>query len=179
MPRRTQADPVARAFGAAVRSAREARGETLEDVAARVPRLDPRYLGEIELGWHAPTRRVSNPSRMPATEHVPCQQRVLGIDLGGAASATTGFAMLSGTAHPTLEGAGLQPKSKSPVDSEEALVAVVDECEPTLLALDAPLTLPPCLTCPSYGRGPGMDCELASAREMWSQGRNPSRSTPL
>jgi hypothetical protein len=24
-------------------------------VAGRVSRLDPRYLGEIELGWHAPT----------------------------------------------------------------------------------------------------------------------------
>ncbi len=45
----------AEAFGAAVRRAREDRGETLEDVAGRVPRLDPRYLGEIELGWHAPT----------------------------------------------------------------------------------------------------------------------------
>jgi transcriptional regulator with XRE-family HTH domain len=42
-------------FGASLRAAREARGETLEDVAGRVPRLDPRYLGEIELGWHAPT----------------------------------------------------------------------------------------------------------------------------
>ncbi len=55
VPRRSQADPVARAFGAAVREAREARGETLEEVAGRIPRLDPRYLGEIELGWHAPT----------------------------------------------------------------------------------------------------------------------------
>ena len=38
-----------------MRRAREDRGETLEDVAGRVPRLDPRYLGEVELGWHAPT----------------------------------------------------------------------------------------------------------------------------
>ncbi len=38
-----------------MRRARENRGETLEDVAGRIPRLDPRYLGEIELGWHAPT----------------------------------------------------------------------------------------------------------------------------
>ena len=63
MPRRTVADPVAQAFGDAVRKAREARDETLEDVAARVPSdgrgtrttMDPRYLGEIELGWHAPS----------------------------------------------------------------------------------------------------------------------------
>ncbi len=39
----------------AVRRTREQREETLEDVAGRIPRMDPRYLGEIELGWHAPT----------------------------------------------------------------------------------------------------------------------------
>lgn len=63
MPRRSAADPVAQAFGDAVRNAREARGETLEDVAGRIPAdgkgkrttMDPRYLGEIELGWHAPS----------------------------------------------------------------------------------------------------------------------------
>lgn len=53
MPRRTEADPVAVAFGAAVRRERQRRGETLEDVTRRIPRMDPRYLGEIELGWHA------------------------------------------------------------------------------------------------------------------------------
>jgi transcriptional regulator with XRE-family HTH domain len=41
------------AFGAALREAREARNESLEEVAGRVPRLDARYLGEIELGYHA------------------------------------------------------------------------------------------------------------------------------
>ena len=55
MPRRAHADPVAQAFGAAIRRRRERRGETLEDVTDRIPRMDPRYLGEIELGWHAPT----------------------------------------------------------------------------------------------------------------------------
>jgi len=63
MPRRTVADPVAQAFGEAVRKARNARDETLEDVAARIQSdnrdkrttMDPRYLGEIELGWHAPS----------------------------------------------------------------------------------------------------------------------------
>jgi len=63
VPRRTVADPVAQAFGDAVREARAARSETLEDVAARIPSdgrgkrttMDPRYLGEIELGWHAPS----------------------------------------------------------------------------------------------------------------------------
>lgn len=43
------------AFGSAVREARERRDETLEDVAGRIGKLDPRYLGEVELGFHAPT----------------------------------------------------------------------------------------------------------------------------
>ncbi|WP_320671047.1 helix-turn-helix domain-containing protein [Patulibacter defluvii] len=64
MPRRPVApDPIAAAFGRAIRHARTARGETLEDVAGRIPTtgrngrgtMDPRYLGEIEAGWHAPS----------------------------------------------------------------------------------------------------------------------------
>ena len=58
MPRRTKPEdrhPVAIAFGAAIRKTRERRKETLEDVAGRVDRLDPRYLGEVELGFHVPT----------------------------------------------------------------------------------------------------------------------------
>lgn len=64
MPRRATApDPVALAFGRALLAARESRGETLETVAGRIRiagrngpgTMDPRYLGEIEAGWHAPT----------------------------------------------------------------------------------------------------------------------------
>jgi transcriptional regulator with XRE-family HTH domain len=55
LPRRTKADPVAQAFGAAVRRTRHERSETLEDVARRLERIDAKYLGEIERGWHAPT----------------------------------------------------------------------------------------------------------------------------
>ena len=55
MPRRTKADPTARLFGRAIREAREAREETLELVAHRIPTMDAKYLGEIERGWHAPT----------------------------------------------------------------------------------------------------------------------------
>lgn len=55
MPRRTAADPIAQKLGAAVREAREQRGETLEQVAHRIDRMDAKYLGEIERGWHAPT----------------------------------------------------------------------------------------------------------------------------
>jgi transcriptional regulator with XRE-family HTH domain len=72
VPRRTGTDPVAQAFGSAVREKREARGETLEDVAGRIPRLDPRYLGEIELGWHAPTigtaKRIADALEVPLAE---------------------------------------------------------------------------------------------------------------
>jgi ribosome-binding protein aMBF1 (putative translation factor) len=55
VPRRTVADPVARQFGAAVREARKQRGKTLEQVSHRIARMDAKYLGEIERGWHAPS----------------------------------------------------------------------------------------------------------------------------
>jgi transcriptional regulator with XRE-family HTH domain len=55
VPRRTAADPTAKAFGQALRRIRTQRGETLEEVAARIERLDPKYLGELERGWHAPS----------------------------------------------------------------------------------------------------------------------------
>ncbi len=74
MPRRTAADPTAQHFGMAVRRAREQRGETLEDVAGRIPRMDPRYLGEIELGWHAPTivtaKRIADALQMTLSDLV-------------------------------------------------------------------------------------------------------------
>lgn len=54
----------------------EAREETLEDVAARVSRLDPRYLGEIELGWHAPT--IVTCKRIAAALDVPLSELVRG-----------------------------------------------------------------------------------------------------
>jgi ribosome-binding protein aMBF1 (putative translation factor) len=55
VPRRSTADPVARQFGVKVREARTQRDETLEQVAHRIARMDAKYLGEIERGWHAPT----------------------------------------------------------------------------------------------------------------------------
>lgn len=55
VPRRSAADPVAREFGKAVRATRKEHGETLEQVAHRIPRMDAKYLGEIERGWHAPS----------------------------------------------------------------------------------------------------------------------------
>lgn len=74
MPRRTEADPVAQAFGAAVRRERQRRGETLEDVTGRIPRMDARYLGEIELGWHATTivtaKKIADALEVPVAELV-------------------------------------------------------------------------------------------------------------
>lgn len=55
MPRRAPADPVVRQLGATIRRVRENRGETLDQVAHRIERMDAKYLGEIERGWHAPT----------------------------------------------------------------------------------------------------------------------------
>jgi transcriptional regulator with XRE-family HTH domain len=55
VPRRSRSDPVAQRFGLAVRATRRARGETLDQVAARIDGMDPKYLGELERGWHAPT----------------------------------------------------------------------------------------------------------------------------
>lgn len=46
---------MAQAFGGAIRRVRKERGETLEDVARRIRTMDPKYLGELERGWHAAT----------------------------------------------------------------------------------------------------------------------------
>ncbi len=68
MPRRGDAPhPVAARFGDAVHQVRTARNETLDDVAGRIPStatraakhqkptMDPKYLSELEKGWHAPS----------------------------------------------------------------------------------------------------------------------------
>jgi transcriptional regulator with XRE-family HTH domain len=39
----------------AIREARERRGGTLDQVAQRIPRMDAKYLGEIERGWRSST----------------------------------------------------------------------------------------------------------------------------
>src|SRR5690348_531953 len=74
VPRRERADPTAQAFGGAVRSARKARGETLEMVAGRIPNLDAKHLGEIERGWHSPT--ITTCKRIADALEVPLSQLV-------------------------------------------------------------------------------------------------------
>jgi transcriptional regulator with XRE-family HTH domain len=77
VPRRTAADPVAQAFGAAVRRKRRERGETLEQVAHRIPRMDPKYLGELERGWHAAT--IPTAKRIADALETPLAELVLGL----------------------------------------------------------------------------------------------------
>jgi len=43
------------AFGAAVRTAREARDLSVEQLARDIPRMDAAYLAAVERGWHAVT----------------------------------------------------------------------------------------------------------------------------
>jgi transcriptional regulator with XRE-family HTH domain len=63
---------VSRKLGEAIREAREGRGETLDQVAHRIPRMDAKYLGEIERGWHSPT--------LPTVKRIA---DALGISLSG------------------------------------------------------------------------------------------------
>ncbi|HXV05735.1 MAG TPA: DUF429 domain-containing protein [Solirubrobacterales bacterium] len=99
---------------------------------------------------------------------------VLGIDLGGALQATTGYAVLSGIGAPKLKSVGVLPRSATADAAEGLLLGLLDEWRPSLVAVDAPLTLPPCLVCPSSCQGPGVDsCELQAARQVWEAGGNP------
>lgn len=77
-----------------------------------------------------------------------------------------------------LVAAGLPLSSSSPKEAEARLLALVDDWSPQVVAIDAPLTLPPCLTCPAYCRGPGAACELQAALTMWDAGRNPVSQRP-
>ena len=74
MPRRAKSDPTAQAFGAAVRVIRHERKETLEQVARRMSRMDPKYLGEIERGWHAPS--ITTAKRIADALDVPLARLV-------------------------------------------------------------------------------------------------------
>lgn len=99
---------------------------------------------------------------------------ILGIDLGGALQATTGFAVLGGSDRAELVAAGVLPASKSADLAECRLIDLITSHAPDLIAVDAPLTLPPCLTCPSSCLGPDSGrCELKSAQLVWEAGGNP------
>jgi predicted nuclease with RNAse H fold len=99
---------------------------------------------------------------------------VLGIDLGGARMATTGIALLVGDQRPRLSLAETLPRATTAERAERRLLEVIEDIRPDVVAIDAPLTLPPCLSCPSFCRGPAEDlCELQAARDVWNAGGHP------
>jgi predicted nuclease with RNAse H fold len=99
--------------------------------------------------------------------------RALGIDLGGAASATTGWALLDGDDAPRLvEPPRVLPR-RAALEAERELRAAIAAAQPDVVAIDAPLSLPPCLTCPSDCPGPGPDaCVVEDGRWLWERGHN-------
>lgn len=75
MPRRRRdPDPVAKIFGAAVRTERDRLGWTLEELGDRMGRPDGKYVGEVERGWHSPTltmaKRIADALGVPLAKLV-------------------------------------------------------------------------------------------------------------
>lgn len=88
--------------------------------------------------------------------------------------ATTGFVVLEGEEHPRVVAADWLRKSKTADEAERRLLGLIEEWRPSLVAVDAPLTLPPCMSCPSFCRGPGPGlCELKASELVWEAGGNP------
>jgi transcriptional regulator with XRE-family HTH domain len=77
VPKRTSHDPIAKAFGDAVRAERERRQESVDTVARRIPRLDSAYLAAIERGAHAVT--IPTAVRIAAALHVDLSDLVRGL----------------------------------------------------------------------------------------------------
>ena len=80
--------------------------------------------------------------------------RFVGIDLGGARGKTTAVAVLAATGDGDVYDVEVQKVApRWSVDgieepwSDDALVALIDTSEATVVAVDAPLTLPACLRC--------------------------------
>ena len=86
----------------------------------------------------------------------------------------TGIAVLEGTDTPRLIYAGHTPKRPDPLTAEAALRERISEWDAEVVAIDAPLTLPPCLTCSPECPGPRVRCELEAARLLWDAGWNPT-----
>ena len=106
------------------------------------------------------------------------ERRVLGIDLGGAASPTTGMVLLVGTQTPTVDEVP-RVRGMQAAKAEAELRLQINELRPNTIAIDAPLQLPPCLTCSDACAGPGPDtCESPMARWVWEQGGNPTSQRP-
>jgi len=87
VPRRTNDDPVARAFGQSLRDARGRQKLTIEAVAGRIPRvnrkgepttMDPKYLQAVERGYHSPT--ITTALKIAASIGVPLAELVRDLD---------------------------------------------------------------------------------------------------
>jgi predicted nuclease with RNAse H fold len=107
------------------------------------------------------------------------RRRSLGLDLGGAASRSTGAVLLEEARRPARVALEPEPqvlpRARTPAEADERLLALVRDARPDVVAIDAPLTLPPCLRCSAGCRGPGVDrCERADARGLWRAGWNPT-----
>jgi predicted nuclease with RNAse H fold len=104
-------------------------------------------------------------------ERVPGNGRtMIGVDLGGARMATAGIAVLSGTDSPRATSASRLPKATTAERAERRLLEVIEDARPDVVAMDAPLTLPRCLSSPSCCHAPDADlCELRAARQVWER----------
>ena len=106
---------------------------------------------------------------------VAAMRRVVGLDLGGVTQRTTGVAALEGSARPRLCHAELIQLSRSTGDreAENRLVETLARFEPEVLAIDAPLTLPPCMSCAAHCPGPGVACLSGEAHRCWAASISP------
>ena len=87
---------------------------------------------------------------------------------------TTGVVLLEGDVRPRVVEAAVLSKAKTAEHAERVLLEIIEGMRPNVVAVDAPLTLPPCLTCPSFCRGPSKDlCELQAARDVWADDGHP------
>lgn len=99
VPRRTTRDPIAYAFGQAVKRVREDKGETLETVAGRIKRrgrdgnptrMDAKYLLSLEGGWHSPT--ITTATQIAEALDVPLSDLVRDLGTGSAPRGVSGRA---------------------------------------------------------------------------------------
>jgi transcriptional regulator with XRE-family HTH domain len=77
LPRRTVTDPLTVELGSAIRKRREQLGETLEEVAHRIPRMDAKYLAAIERGGHSPT--IPTVKRIAEALHISLSELLKGL----------------------------------------------------------------------------------------------------
>ena len=99
---------------------------------------------------------------------------VLGIDLGGAVTKSTGFALLASNGKkPKLVELGVLPRAKTPEEGEATLVERIEGQPVCVLAVDAPLNLPPCMVCNRCSAASPEECREDEARRVWGLGGHP------